>query len=80
MSILEAEIKDIVTLSDGNEYTVTSKINYEEKTYFCFVNKNMQDMMFGVEKNGEVVELQDGNLIQKLLPLFMEETKKHIND
>lgn len=79
MNILEAEIKDTVTLDDGNVYTVTSKINYEGKVYFCLVNSVSNEFLFGVERDGELVELQDKEFTKKLLPLFFEETKKHID-
>lgn len=78
MNMLEAEIKDKVTMSDGNVYVVTSKIAYEGKTYFCLTNVELNDILFGFERDGDFIELQDKELTQKLLPLFFEETKKHI--
>lgn len=78
MNMLEAEIKDTVTMSDGNVYVVTSKIVYEGKTYFCLTNADLENMLFGFEHDGDFIELQDKELTRKLLPLFFEETKKHI--
>ena len=73
-------IKDILTLDDNNEYVVISKINYDNKNYYYLLDKNNNDNpKFCYEDNGELVEIDDGDLTAKLLPLFVEVAQKEVN-
>ena len=73
-------IKDILTLDDNNEYVVISKINYESKNYYYLLDKNnIENIKFCYEDNEELVEIDDKELVTKLLPLFVEASKKEIN-
>jgi len=74
-------IKDIIILSDDNEYVVVSKTNYKDNTYYYFVDKNNnENIKFCVEKpeNKSLLEVEDVDLIQKLLPLFLDASSKAI--
>lgn len=73
-------IKNILTLDDNNEYVVISKINYNNKNYYYLLNKNNNDIpKFCYEDNDELVEINDRDLIAKLLPLFVEVAQKEVN-
>ena len=73
---MNINIKDVVVLDDNNEYIVISKINYENKNYYYLVDKNnSENLMFCYEDNEDLVELNDNNLITKLLPLFLQACK-----
>jgi len=81
---MNLEIKDCITLKDnkGNntKYVVTSKINYEEKNYYYLVDINNKDLKFCYEDKDDLVELNDKELVTKLLPLFYEKAKSEITD
>ena len=74
-------IKDTLTLDDNNQYVVVSKINYDNKIYYCLINNSSNtNLKFCIEENEELVEIVDSELIVKLLPLFIEAAKKEIDD
>ena len=78
---MDINIKDIVTLSDKNSYVVVSKTSYQEDTYYYLVDKsNNGNIKFCVEnmENKSLLELDDANLIQQLLPIFLEASAKAI--
>ncbi len=73
-------IKDTLTLDDNNEYVVISKINYESNNYYYLLDKNNEEnFKFCYEDNEELVEIDDKELVTKLLPLFVEAAKKEID-
>ena len=73
-------IKDTLTLDDNNEYVVVSKINYESKNYYYLLDKNnFTNIKFCYEDNDKLVEINDKELVTKLLPLFVEAAQKEIN-
>lgn len=66
------EITDILTLSDGNEYVIASKADYDYKIYLCLVDINdNKNIKFCYLDNDEVVivkkEKLSSTLILKLL-------------
>ena len=78
-------IKDLLTLSDNNEYVVVSKTIYEDKSYLYLVDiNNNENLKFCLERKDEqgyiVDEIEDTTLIQKLLPLFYESSKNIIEE
>ena len=67
-------IKDTITLSDGNSYVVVSKVSYQDRTYYYLIDKNnLENIKFCALKpeNNSLLEVQDQNIIQHLLPLFI---------
>jgi len=79
--VLDIDVKDIITLSDKHSYVVTGKTNYQDNTYYYLVDKdNLENIKFCVEKseNNSVIEIDDKDLIQQLLPLFLESATKSI--
>lgn len=73
------EIKDVLTLSDGNEYVIASKANYEYKIYLYLVDlNNNKNIKFCYLDNDEVVIVNDQSLITKILPLLLKEMKKNL--
>lgn len=74
-------IRDTLLLDDNNEYIVVSKANYDNRNYYCLQNeKNVSDRKICYEDNGELVEVNNKDLITKLLPLFFNETWKVIDN
>ena len=50
-------IKDILTLSDNNDYIVISKVDYNNKTYYYLLDKNDSgNILFCYLENDELVE------------------------
>ncbi len=65
-------ITDILTLSDGNEYIIASKADYDYKIYLCLVDiNNNKNVKFCYLDNDEVVivkkEKLSSTLVLKLL-------------
>ena len=82
---MNIETTDIITLKNGEEYVVCSKIDFEDNKYLYLINPiNQQDVKFAMEKHRDnktfISELENQELIQKLLPLFYEKSKHLIND
>jgi len=78
---MDIDVKDIITLSDKNSYVVAGKTNYQESTYYYLVDKdNLGNIKFCVHnpKNKSVIEIDDKDLIQTLLPLFLDSATKSI--
>lgn len=74
-------IKDTLTLDDNNEYVVVSKINADDKNYFYLIDKNdNSNVKFCYQDNDELVELNDKELVTRLLPLFVENAKGELED
>ena len=74
-------IKDTLTLDDNNEYVVVSKISVDDKNYFYLIDKNdNSNVKFCYQDNDELVELNDKELVTRLLPLFVENAKEELED
>lgn len=70
------EIKDIITLSDQNEYQVVSIVDYEYRIYYYLVDINEISNVKFLYKNGDkLTEVEDKELVNKLLPMFYEQIK-----
>ena len=70
-------IKDIVTLSDKNEYQVISKVSYESEIYYYLVDINeISNIKFLYENGEKLTEIEDEKLVKELLPLFYNEIKE----
>lgn len=79
---MNIDIKDLITLDDKNKYVVASKANYENRIYYLLVNLNdMSDVKFCYEKgiDNTLLESDDKEINQKLLPLFLNATDKAMN-
>ena len=74
-------IKDTLTLDDNNEYVVVSKVNADNRNYFYLIDKNDNaNVKFCYQDNHELVELNDKELVTRLLPLFVENVKGEFED
>ena len=74
-------IKDTLTLDDNNEYVVVSKVSVDDKNYFYLIDKNdNSNVKFCYQDNDELVELNDKELVTRLLPLFVENAKEELED
>ena len=74
-------IKDTLTLDDNNDYVVVSKVIVDDKNYFYLIDKNdNSNVKFCYQDNDELVELNDKELVTRLLPLFVENAKGELED
>ena len=77
---MSINIKDVLTLSDNNKYVVVSKVLYDNKNYYYLIDLNNDaNVVFCYEDGEELVELNDKELTQKLLPLFVNASKDVID-
>ena len=81
---MNIEIKDIIKLADNNSYVVCSRTEFQGITYFYLIDlENNENIKFVQEKQKDnktvVIEVEDKDLLQTLLPLFYENAK-HILD
>ena len=79
------EIKDTINLSDGNEYVVCSKVNYENKWYLYLIDiNNMKNIKFCEEikenDSHKVVEVDNTTLLKTLFLLFYEAGKEVLEE
>ena len=73
------DVKDVLTLEDDKKYVVISKIDYENKVYFYLVGvEEITDVKFGYLDNDEFVEINDKELVTKLLPHFYNGVKNNL--
>ena len=73
------DVKDVLTLEDDKKYVVVSKIDYENKVYFYLVGvEEITDVKFGYIDNDEFVEINDKELVTKLLPHFYKDVKNNL--
>ena len=73
------DVKDVLALEDDKKYVVVSKIDYENKVYFYLVGvEEITDVKFGYIDNDEFVEINDKELVTKLLPHFYKDVKKNL--
>ena len=72
---MNIDIKDTVTLDDNNDYIVVCKALFEDKNYLYLIDiKNVENIKFCYEniENNSLIEVDDQELIRKLLPLFLD--------
>jgi len=75
------DIKDILKLDDDNEYVVVNKVIYNNKNYYYLIDMDDPDnLMFCYEDNGDLVKVDDKELINKLLSLFIVKTEDIISE
>lgn len=59
---------DIIKLSDGIEYLVVSKVNYENNIYLCLISNDIKFVLLDCNK---VVEVTDNDILDELLKLII---------
>lgn len=77
---MKINITNVLTLDDNKDYVVVSKVKYNKINYYYLSEiNNPSNVIFCYEDKDELVELKDNNLILKLLPTFVENTKQIVN-
>lgn len=72
---------DTLLLSDNKEYVVTGIVNYNNIDYYCLVEKNdAKNVKFCYQKEEKLVEINDPEIIRKIINLYYEEMKKNISN
>ena len=73
---MSIDIKDVITLSDNNEYGVVSKTIYDNISYYYLVDiNNNNNIKFLFEQGNKLIELEDKKKIQLIIPKFLNEIK-----
>ncbi len=73
---MNIDIRDLITLSDGNKYIVISKVYYDNNDYLYLVDVNENNnLKYCYIEDDSIVEITDEELNKKLLPLFFERAK-----
>ena len=79
---MNIDIKDTVTLNDNKKYIVVGKTDYENNIYYYLIDEvNVENIKFCVEnknRGNSIIEVADENLIQILLPLFVNSAKGYL--
>ena len=74
------DIKDVLTLSDGNDYVIASKVNHDYKIYLCLVDiNNNKNVKFCYLDNDEVVIVKKEDLSQGLILKLLNRMIKLFN-
>lgn len=75
------DVRDIITLKD-DKYMVISKVELEGKLYFYIANieKNEDFKFCYLEDDYYLVEINDSNLVQKLIPMFTDQAMMELNN
>lgn len=74
------DVRDIITLKD-DKYMVISKVELEGKLYFYIANiEKNEDFKFCYLEDDYLVEINDSNLVQKLIPMFTDQAMNELNN
>ena len=74
MTIFPSLLKD-------NKYMVISKVELEGKLYFYIANiEKNEDFKFCYLEDDYLVEINDSNLVQKLIPMFTDQAMNELNN
>ena len=69
-------IKDVLTLSDGKDYIIVSKTNYNYKIYLCLVDINdNKNVKFCYLDNDEVVLVKKEDITGELALKLLQQMK-----
>ena len=75
------KIKDVLTLSDNNNYVVASIADYDNKTYLCLVDINNNDnQKFCYLNKDEVIIIEKEDMNEIVLLKLMNNIVKTFND
>ncbi len=75
------KIKDVLTLSDNNNYVVASIADYDNKTYLCLVDINNNDnKKFCYLNKDEVIIIEQEDMNEIVLLKLMNNIVKTFND
>lgn len=70
---MNIKAKDIITLSDNNEYVVVAITKYNNIDYLYLINiSNKNDIKFMYYDNGKLRLINDEKLLNEIIPLFLE--------
>lgn len=79
---MNIDIKDKITLNDGNVYVVVGKVDYQGKMYYYLIEAN-QNSTFKIcyEKMGTniLVDSEDKDINTALIPLFAEQLRPFLD-
>lgn len=76
---VEINIRDTLVLDNQNEYVVVSKTNYNNIAYYYLIDINHpSNVKICYQDYGDLVDVVDRNLMQILMPIFLETSKKYL--
>lgn len=77
--VMNIEIGEYLTLTDGIEYVVTSKANYNDKTYYSLMDiKNNENIRICTKESEKLIFINNVDI--ELLRKLYEESKKYIRE
>lgn len=80
---MNLKIQDTIVLDDNREYAVASIAEYENETYYYFVDiNNFPNLRYAKynKETGGFVDIEDPLIINELLPRFVLAAKDVIMD
>ena len=73
---MDLRLNDAVKLNDGNEYVIVSIAEYNNQNYYYLVDiNNNENLKFFTKEENAMFEVEDGNIIQTILPLLIDTVK-----
>ena len=75
---MNIEIRDRITLNDGNAYIVVGKVCYQDRNYYYLIEATRNDSFkLCYEKAGTniLIDSEDKDINTALIPLFAEQLK-----
>ena len=71
--------EEILTLSNGKDYSVVSSIMYEDSNYVCLLDiDTYKDYKFCKYENDELIVVKDKDLVKSLIIKFNSDLKNNI--
>ena len=65
---MNIEERDIILLSDNNNYLVAKKINYNNVFYYCVIDvNNDENIKYLYEQDNELIEVEDEKTFENVL-------------
>ena len=74
------QCEELITLSNGKEYSVVSSIVYEGNNYVCILDTNdFKDYKFCLYENDELTIVKNYELLEILISKFNTDLKNNIS-
>ena len=73
------KITDVLSLSDGKNYMITSKTRYNDKVYLCLVDVNNYDnVRFGYLEDDNIIFIKRESISEVLVLKLLKQMSKLI--
>lgn len=73
-------LRDIIKINN-DDFIVISKVTLDNKDYFYLANTNKNnEFKYCTVNDDYLVEINDSNLLQKLIPMFTDQAMMELNN